>query len=181
MKRPMATSSPYKGQTSHLEMPKWHTPYKRQLVQEKYCRQQPLPSLWKRERNLCPAAADVWGGETSLFRKWKRCYLDFQKLWGEMIVKLSQENIELATLLFYHIWAWRNASVFHNQSRSPAITVASAQAKISLLKELNQVSSNEEERRSRRGPTQPWQPPEWPCYKVNFDATFDKEQNRMGM
>ncbi|XP_040988933.1 uncharacterized protein LOC121236548 [Juglans microcarpa x Juglans regia] len=105
---------------------------------------------------VCPAVADVWGGETSLFRKWKRFYPDFQQLWGEMTGKLNQESIELVVVLFYHIWARRNAYTFQTQFKNRATIVALAQADLSLLKEINLNSSNRAARSRGRGPSQSW-------------------------
>lgn len=155
---------------------------RRNIVESNLCRvcarekETTVHVLW-----VCPAPADIWGGETSLFRKWKRFYPDFQQLWGEMIGKLNQESIELAVVLFCHIWARRNAYNFQNQFKNPATIVAMAQADISLLKEINLNSCNRATRSQGREPSQFWQPPEWPFFKVSFDAAFDKDKNRMGM
>ncbi|XP_042962509.1 uncharacterized protein LOC122296782 [Carya illinoinensis] len=133
-------------------------------------------ALW-----ACLAAADIWGGETSLFRKWKRFYPDFQQLWGEMTEKLPQKNIEMAAVLFYHIWVRRNSYTFQNQPENPATIVAMAQADLSTLKEINLSTNNSAAKNRERGPSQLWKPPEWPFFKVNFYAAFDKDKDSMGM
>ncbi|XP_042973038.1 uncharacterized protein LOC122304837 [Carya illinoinensis] len=57
-----------------------------------------------------------------------------------------------------------------------------AQAEIAMLREINlQSSSRPEERTTTATLNQSWQPPEWPFFKVNFDAAYDKTLNRMGL
>ncbi|XP_042974867.1 uncharacterized protein LOC122306505 [Carya illinoinensis] len=66
--------------------------------------------------------------------------------------------------------------------KSPATITAIAQADIAMLKEINQQSSTRPEGRSKAvASNQSWQPPEWPFFKVNFDAAYDKNLNKMGM
>ncbi|KAG6626244.1 hypothetical protein CIPAW_15G035300 [Carya illinoinensis] len=136
-----------------------------------------LHILW-----TCPAAAYVWGApgggcENSKFRKWNSSFSDFQHLWEEMVGILK-----LAALFCYHIWGRRNAFVFQDQFINPTTIIVMAQADLSILKEIKQKNSI----RPDGGPNsassnQQWQPPTWPFIKVNFDAAYDKDSNRMGM
>ncbi|XP_042954621.1 uncharacterized protein LOC122291036 [Carya illinoinensis] len=158
--------------------------YKKNIVDNYLCpvcereKETIMHALW-----VCPAAADIWGGETSTFRKWRRDYPDFQQLWGEMIKKLSQENIELAAACSttYHIWTRRNAYTFQNQPKNPASIVSLAQTDLASLKEIKQSNNTNAVRSQERGPSQLWKPPEWPFFKVNFDVAFDKDKESMGM
>ncbi|XP_042974694.1 uncharacterized protein LOC122306328 [Carya illinoinensis] len=51
-----------------------------------------------------------------------------------------------------------------------------------MHREVKQQNSNRPEGRTAVATSnQVWQPPEWPMFKVNVDAAFDKSLNRMGM
>ncbi|KAF5454152.1 hypothetical protein F2P56_023836 [Juglans regia] len=56
-----------------------------------------------------------------------------------------------------------------------------AQADLSLFKERNQININRAERCHGRGSTQTWKLLDCPYFIVNFDATFDKDNGRMGL
>lgn len=49
----------------------------------------------------CSAVTDVWGGETSLFRKWHRNFAEFHLPWSEMVLKVDQDSLDLAAVIFH--------------------------------------------------------------------------------
>ncbi|KAF5444907.1 hypothetical protein F2P56_033999 [Juglans regia] len=130
---------------------------------------------------VCPAAADVWGGENIAFSKWRRHYLDFQLLWIELVNLFTKENLDLASILMYHLWARRNAFIFQNQFSQPGSVLAKAQSELSLFREYNTVNKIRAEDNMRNRLTATWKPPNQPFVKVNFDAAFNKTNGRMGM
>ncbi|XP_042988658.1 uncharacterized protein LOC122316191 [Carya illinoinensis] len=88
----------------------------------------------------------------------------------------------MAAVLCYHLWGRRNAYIFQDQFKSLETITAMAQAEIAMLREINlQSSSRLEERTTTTTLNQSWQPLEWPLFKVNFDAAYDKNSNRMGL
>ncbi|XP_042972921.1 uncharacterized protein LOC122304717 [Carya illinoinensis] len=94
----------------------------------------------------------------------------------------SKEDLQLATVLCYHLWGRINAYIFQDQFKSPKTITAMAQAEIAMLREINmQSKSRPEERTTTATLNQSWQPPEWPFFKVNFDAAYDKNLNRIGL
>ncbi|XP_042962747.1 uncharacterized protein LOC122297026 [Carya illinoinensis] len=157
--------------------------YKRKIVDSNLCLictrevETSLHTLW-----ACPAAKDVWGGDNSKLKKWNSSFSDFQQRWEEMTARLNKEDLQMVAVLCYHLWGRRNVYIFQDQFKSPETITAMAQADIAMLREINQQSRNRlEGRTTTTTSNKSWQPPEWPFLKVNFDATYDKILNRMGL
>ncbi|XP_042950181.1 uncharacterized protein LOC122282290 [Carya illinoinensis] len=56
-----------------------------------------------------------------------------------------------------------------------------AQADHAIYKEVLTKDSDRTAGSQTNDPSQPWKPPTWPIYKVNFDAAFDQASGRMGI
>ncbi|XP_041027956.1 uncharacterized protein LOC121267920 [Juglans microcarpa x Juglans regia] len=98
-----------------------------------------------------------------------------------MVNQLNKENLELASVLMFHIWARRNAFIFQNHFSQPGSVTARAQSELSLFREYNTANKNRAEGSMRNRLTATWKPPNQPFVKVNFDAAFDKTNGRAGM
>ncbi|KAF5447767.1 hypothetical protein F2P56_033291 [Juglans regia] len=130
---------------------------------------------------VCTAAADVWGGENSIFSKWRRHFSDFQLLWTELVTILNKESIELTSFVMYHLWARRNAFIFQNQFSQPVTVTTRAQSELSLFREFNTANRSRAEGSTTSSLLGTWKPPNQPFVKVNFDAAFIEGNDRMGM
>ncbi|XP_035551053.1 uncharacterized protein LOC118349651 [Juglans regia] len=121
------------------------------------------------------------GGNSDWWKALWRLEVPGKLLWSDLINLLTKENLELALVLMYHLWARRNAFIFQNQFSQPGSVSAKAQAELSLFCECNTVNKIRVEDSIRKGSTVIWKPPDQPFVKGNFDAAFNKTNGRMGM
>ncbi|KAF5447234.1 hypothetical protein F2P56_032802 [Juglans regia] len=71
--------------------------------------------------------------------------------------------------------------VFENQFKSPTTILELAKADLSLFRKVHCKTPGTNERNQIVTEVMKWKPPTWPLLKANFDAAFDKKEERMGM
>ncbi|KAF5443081.1 hypothetical protein F2P56_035670, partial [Juglans regia] len=71
--------------------------------------------------------------------------------------------------------------VFENQFKSPTTILELAKSDLSLFRKVHCKVLGTIERIQTVTEVMKWKPPTWPFLKANFDAAFDKKEERMGM
>ncbi|XP_042979713.1 uncharacterized protein LOC122309937 [Carya illinoinensis] len=132
----------------------------------------------------CPAATDVWGEATSPVRKWHIAYEDFSVLWRDLSTRLEAEQLDQIAVVLYQLWKRRNRWVFDNKFQSPSIIYKNATDELEVFKQVGllqkqQVADTGMQNQERVRVL--WEPAGANCYKFNFDAAFDKNNNTMGI
>ncbi|KAG6626752.1 hypothetical protein CIPAW_15G073500 [Carya illinoinensis] len=138
-----------------------------------------LHVLWS-----CPAATDVWGEAISPVKKWHIAYEDFSVLWRGLSTRLEAEQLDQIAVVLYQLWKRRNRWVFDNKFQSPSIIYKHATDELEVFKQVGllqkqQVADTGMQNQERVRVL--WEPAGANCYKFNFDATFDKNNNTMGI
>ncbi|XP_042950145.1 uncharacterized protein LOC122282260 [Carya illinoinensis] len=81
----------------------------------------------------------------------------------------------------HSIWLRRNELVFNGNFQSPNAVIVKAQADYAVYREVQEGVPGAAARIPRSDSRQVWNPPVWPWYKANFDASFDKDRGSMGL
>ncbi|XP_041025335.1 uncharacterized protein LOC121265715 [Juglans microcarpa x Juglans regia] len=162
-------------------------PTRSNLLKKKVCEDPWCPSCKREEEDVqhalwcCPGAADVWAVGWSPIRKWLNQFIDFSSLWEDLSNRLSPGCLVRVVAIIRGIWRRRNTFVFEDKFASSSQVVKIAVVGLEEFQEANvkvtRRLSKGVERREGRG----WQKPLRALCKLNFDATVDVKNRRIGI
>ena len=140
------------------------------------CNQAPesvLHVLWE-----CGAAQDVWAGGPRRLQKVGTEHRDFMQLIEDLILRLSEEELELFWVHCWLIWNHRNMVLHGGKAQDPSRLNSRAS---DLLDEFK-ASQVQLAVHTNRVNVQTWCPPSGNLYQLNFDAIVftDTESSGFG-
>lgn len=95
-----------------------------------------------------------------------------------MYSKLDSHQLDLVFVIFYRIWCRMNAFVFNDSLKSPGVVLTFAKNELSDYVQVHQVAGISKAM-SQGGPMDEiWQPSVRAPFKVNFDASLDKNKGK---
>ncbi|XP_041020422.1 uncharacterized protein LOC121262053 [Juglans microcarpa x Juglans regia] len=126
------------------------------------------------------ATNDVWFEACSKIKKWSTCEDNLLKLIEKLMQKLSKEEMEEVAMIMRSLWLRRNQFIFENNFTSPGQVISAAREQIREFKLAQTVV--EKSCLSRTiGRQMRWKKPNRGQVKVNWDATIDQKQKKMGI
>ncbi|XP_042969026.1 uncharacterized protein LOC122301701 [Carya illinoinensis] len=139
-------------------------------------------NIWNLEvPSVCPASDDIWAKVGCCVQKWGRTEEEFLLLWGKLMERLSMKKLEEMIVLLRRVWLHRNEFVFKKKLGYPKILVKTAvegllEYKIAQILTKQVVKGQNSNARS----VIRWEKPESGCVKVNWDASLNLKERRMG-
>ncbi|XP_062158594.1 uncharacterized protein LOC133866044 [Alnus glutinosa] len=131
----------------------------------------------------CPAARDVWRGDSSLFQKcaWEGC--KFMHLFEYCSHRFNRDVLELMAVIAMKIWLRRNSLIFEGFFANPNSVYKEG---VKALEEFKQYNKKEEppiqaEVLAPAIEAQKWQPPPPGVIKVNWDAALNLSAGWVGL
>ncbi|XP_042958184.1 uncharacterized protein LOC122293773 [Carya illinoinensis] len=135
-----------------------------------------MHALW-----VCPATNDIWAVEEGYVQKWGQTEEEFMVFWEKLMDKLSMKKKEEMVVLLRRVWLHRNEFVFEKKLGCPKTLVKTAIESLLDYKttqsptKLVAKGQSSSERRGMR-----WEKPEDGWVKVNWDASLNLKERRMG-
>ncbi|XP_041020460.1 uncharacterized protein LOC121262109 [Juglans microcarpa x Juglans regia] len=135
-----------------------------------------IHALWK-----CPAANDVWANGLSGIHKWKREGVDLLTLRGKMMKVLEKATLEEPAVILRKVWLRRNTFVFYNRLTCPRRLLSTAIETLEDFKKENGRVITKDQQAMVLVNKSKWVRPAADFVKVNWDASLDLKNRRMGM
>ncbi|KAF5458729.1 hypothetical protein F2P56_022739 [Juglans regia] len=129
----------------------------------------------------CPTASDVWAESQSGLQKWICEEKDFFYIWDEIQSKLQKKKVEEVAMIFKELWFRRNRMVFDGKFDSPSKVITATISSLRSYQEARVEGNQNNGLNSQRRKDTKSKPLDEGVTKVNFDATIDKTNNRVGM
>ncbi|XP_035546799.1 uncharacterized protein LOC118348717 [Juglans regia] len=156
----------------------------RKVVKDPFC-----PMCFKEEESVihslweCPATNDVWANDLSGVSKWKREGGDFLALWVRLMGGLDNSKLEEIAVQLRKVWLRRNTVVFEKRLTCPKTLITTSIESLEAFKQANRLtnSNNAVQQRIVAVNKTRWIPPTANFVKVNWDASLDVKEKRMGM
>ncbi|XP_059441892.1 uncharacterized protein LOC132174217 [Corylus avellana] len=155
--------------------------YKRKIVQEPSCPICGLTNetvghiLWN-----CPSAKDVWTECSPKISKCSSIEDDFSAIMAHLLERLDADQLQLMAAVARQIWLRRNSVVFGGELTDPGTIIRWAKDQV---ENWCTFSKRIPKREVVLWPPSPaaWTKPPQGYTKINWDASVDKRQNRMGV
>ncbi|XP_042952129.1 uncharacterized protein LOC122289215 [Carya illinoinensis] len=132
--------------------------------------------LWE-----CPAANDIWGQDESGIKKWDRSEKDFLSMWGKLMNRMPKNLLEEVVVLFRKVWLRKNDWLFERRKACPRKEIISTRVALQEFKDLQGNNSKQVAVQSSLTGSLQWGKPASDYVKVNWDASTDFKQHRMGI
>ncbi|KAG6630199.1 hypothetical protein CIPAW_13G001400 [Carya illinoinensis] len=128
----------------------------------------------------CSAAQDVWGDSDIFLQKATCVETNFHVTWEELIDRLNDTELELATCVFRKLWLRRNRWVFEDAFDSPRKLWQGAKTYLEEFKQARGPARDSITSPSVTRSLAKWSRPEEDWVKVNWDATYSDSCRKMG-
>ncbi|XP_059441702.1 uncharacterized protein LOC132174001 [Corylus avellana] len=155
--------------------------YKRKIVQDPLCLICGLTTeivghiLWS-----CPSARDTWTESSPQLSKCTSSEVDFLDIMAQLMERLDAEQLQLMAVIARQIWLRRNSVVFGGDLTHPRILIHWAKDQVDNWCKFNNRRPKREVSQAQVSPVV-WTKPPLGYVKVNWDASIDKRQNKMGV
>ncbi|XP_059458269.1 uncharacterized protein LOC132187853 [Corylus avellana] len=155
--------------------------HKRKITQDPLCPIYGLKTetvghiLWS-----CPSARDVW---TECYPKLSKCAsleADFIDIMAHLLERLDADQLQFMASVARQIWLRRNLVVFGGELTEPSTIIRWSKDQVENWCNFNKRRTRREVT-SERAPSTVWTKPPQGYVKINWDASVDKQRNRMGV
>ncbi|XP_059434317.1 uncharacterized protein LOC132167380 [Corylus avellana] len=129
----------------------------------------------------CGSAQDVWLECPKKLQKCRSAATDFMAIFRELSSKLAPDEIKLFAAIVRQLWLRRNLFVFGGQLTAPAVILRQAKDQLEAFDKA-EVSRSLGRALAQQTPISvKWTKPPVGFLKINWDASVDVSQKRMGM
>jgi hypothetical protein len=128
----------------------------------------------------CPSAKDLWMECNPRIHKCTSDEVDFIYIMTQLMERLNDEQMQLVVTVARHIWFRRNSVVFGGDMVSPVVVVQRAKDQVEAFCSAfqRQLIPNAE---SASHYVVQWMKPLEGFVKINWDASVNKSQKKMGV
>lgn len=129
----------------------------------------------------CGSAQDVWLESTKKLQKSTSAATDFIEIFRELTRKLDPNEIKLFAVIARQLWLRRNTYVFGGPLTAPAVLICQAKDQLDAFERAEAGRSLGRDIARKNLISVTWNKPPVGFLKINWDASVDVSQKRMGM
>ncbi|XP_042939495.1 uncharacterized protein LOC122274525 [Carya illinoinensis] len=133
-------------------------------------------ALWS-----CRGSMDVWADKKSPLHKWSSNEVQFYELWERLSALVAKEELELVVVVMRGVWFRRNAFIFENKFTDPGTIVEQAAISLENFQTSQTIKKGGMGSNGKGRQGCKWKAPIGECIKVNWDASINKKDERVGI
>ncbi|KAF5460015.1 hypothetical protein F2P56_019915 [Juglans regia] len=152
--------------------------YKKRITEKPWC-----PICLNEEETIfhmawnCPTAQDVWGQCSRFLQKRSFHLMTFRELWSLICQDAEMKVLEEFSTVSRLIWNRRNKFIFQQVFLHPNEVIRQASEALIEMEtcRITRSTQPKEDQKER------WSPPPEGLFKMNWDASVDKDRGRIGI